>query len=108
MIGRQSLMVPNLPLPVPALVLLLAGGSLLRGLQIPLSKYSYLTQTALVAIAGSLLVGLPATALALAVAHCLQASTRRAGECQWYFSGVIYFARCDEMKAAISQGIPFL
>jgi len=43
-----------------------------------------------------------APALALAVAHCLQASTRRAGERQWYFSGVIYLARCDEMKAAIS------
>ncbi len=40
---------------------------LLRGAQVPLSKYSYLTQTALVALAGSLLVGVPATALAVAV-----------------------------------------
>src|SRR5438309_3161034 len=39
----------------------------LRGLQIPLSKYSYLTQTGLVALTGSLLVGVPATALAIAV-----------------------------------------
>ena len=52
---------------VPELVALLAGGIALRGLQIPLSKYSYLTQTGLVAMAGSLLVGLPATALAVAV-----------------------------------------
>ncbi|PYP28870.1 MAG: hypothetical protein DMD49_13835, partial [Gemmatimonadetes bacterium] len=52
---------------VPELVALLAGGIALRGLQIPLSKYSYLTQTGLVAMAGSLLVGLPATALAVGV-----------------------------------------
>src|SRR2546426_1994918 len=38
----------------------------LRGAPIPLSKYSYLTQTGLVALTGSLLVGLPATALAVA------------------------------------------
>jgi methyl-accepting chemotaxis protein len=39
---------------------------LLRGAQVPLSKYSYLTQTGLVALAGSLLVGVPATTLAMA------------------------------------------
>src|SRR5207253_10452776 len=39
---------------------------LLRGAQVPLSKYSYLAQTGLVALAGSLLVGAPATALAVA------------------------------------------
>ena len=39
---------------------------LLRGAQVPLSKYSYLTQTGLVALAGSLLVGVPATTLAVA------------------------------------------
>src|SRR2546428_12304436 len=38
----------------------------LRGAQIPLSKYSYLTQAGLLALTGSLLVGLPATALAVA------------------------------------------
>src|SRR5436309_5758499 len=38
----------------------------LRGLAVPLSKYSYLTQTALVGLTGSLLVGVPATALAIA------------------------------------------
>jgi len=38
----------------------------LRGAQVPLSKYSYLTQTGLVALAGSLLVGVPATAVAVA------------------------------------------
>ena len=40
---------------------MLGAAIALRGLQIPLSKYSYLTQTGLVALAGSLLVGLPAT-----------------------------------------------
>src|SRR5207253_2083289 len=39
----------------------------LRGLQIPLSKYSYLTQTGLAALTGSLLAGVPATALAIAL-----------------------------------------
>src|SRR5439155_8913717 len=45
---------------------LLVAALLLRGGQVPLSKYSYLTQTGLVALAGSLVVGAPATALALA------------------------------------------
>src|SRR5207302_3766257 len=45
---------------------LLVAALLLRGGQVPLSKYSYLTQTGLVAVAGSLVVGAPATALALA------------------------------------------
>ncbi len=35
--------------------------------QLPLSKYAYLTQLGVVALAGSLLVGLPAAALAVAV-----------------------------------------
>ncbi len=52
---------------LPELVAMTAAGILLRGLQIPLSKYSYLTQTGLVALAGSLAVGLPATALAVAL-----------------------------------------
>src|SRR6266536_976527 len=51
---------------VPEIVVLFACAVALRGLHIPLSKYSYLTQTGLVALAGSLLVGVPATALALA------------------------------------------
>ena len=45
---------------------LLVAALLLRGGPVPLSKYSYLTQTGLVAVAGSLVVGAPATALALA------------------------------------------
>jgi methyl-accepting chemotaxis protein len=49
------------------IVVMLLGGIALRGLQIPLSKYSYLTQTGLLALAGSLLVGLPATLLAVAL-----------------------------------------
>ena len=47
-------------------VVLMACCLALRGAQIPLSKYSYLTQTGLLALTGSLLVGLPATALAVA------------------------------------------
>jgi hypothetical protein len=46
--------------------MLLGAAVALRGLTVPLSKYSYLTQTGQVAPAGSLLVGLPATTLAIA------------------------------------------
>src|SRR2546426_10374316 len=52
---------------LPATALIIVAAIALRGLQIPLSKYSYLTQTGLVALTGSLLVGLPAAALAVAV-----------------------------------------
>jgi methyl-accepting chemotaxis protein/preprotein translocase subunit YajC len=52
---------------LPETLLMLAVAVALRGAQVPLSKYSYLTQTGLVALAGSLLVGLPATVLALAL-----------------------------------------
>src|SRR5207244_10729603 len=45
---------------------LLVAASWLRGAQVPLSKYAYLAPTGLVALAGSLVVGVPATALALA------------------------------------------
>ncbi|MGE5803992.1 MAG: methyl-accepting chemotaxis protein [Gemmatimonadota bacterium] len=51
---------------IPEIVVLLGSAIAFRGLAVPLSKYSYLTQTALVGIAGSLLVGIPATALAVA------------------------------------------
>jgi len=47
------------------IAIMLVAAIALRGLQIPLSKYSYLTQTGLVALTGSLLVGVPATALAI-------------------------------------------
>ena len=53
---------------IPELVVLFGCAVALRGLTVPLSKYSYLTQTALVGIAGSLLVGVPAGALAIATA----------------------------------------
>ena len=53
---------------IPEIVVLFGCAVALRGLSVPLSKYSYLTQTALVGVAGSLLVGVPATALALAAA----------------------------------------
>ena len=52
---------------VPELALLIAIAIALRGLQIPLSKYAYLTQTGVAALAGSLLMGLPAAALAVGV-----------------------------------------
>ncbi|HEV8265948.1 MAG TPA: methyl-accepting chemotaxis protein [Gemmatimonadales bacterium] len=51
---------------VPQIVVLFGCTVALRGMHVPLSKYSYLTQTGLVALAGSLLVGVPATALAVA------------------------------------------
>ncbi|MGH7700112.1 MAG: methyl-accepting chemotaxis protein [Gemmatimonadales bacterium] len=51
---------------MPEILILIALGVVLRGLHIPLSKYSYLTQTGLVALAGSLVVGVPATVIALA------------------------------------------
>ena len=53
---------------IPYIVVMIVTGVALRGLSVPLSKYSYLNQTALVGIAGSLLAGLPATALAIAIA----------------------------------------
>jgi len=51
---------------MPELVILFLCGVWMRALAIPLSKYSYLTQTALVGLLGSLLVSVPATALAIA------------------------------------------
>ena len=51
---------------IPEIIVLLGACVALRGLHIPLSKYSYLTQTGLVALTGSLLVGLPAAAIAVA------------------------------------------
>jgi methyl-accepting chemotaxis protein len=51
---------------IPEILVMTAACVVLRGLAVPLSKYSYLNQTGLVALAGTLLVGLPATALAVA------------------------------------------
>src|SRR3989454_1277360 len=51
---------------IPEIIVLLGACVALRGLHIPLSKYSYLTQTGLAARGGSLLVGLPAAAIAVA------------------------------------------
>ena len=51
---------------IPEMAVLFGSAVALRGLAVPLSKYSYLTQTALVGLTGSLLVGVPATALAIA------------------------------------------
>ena len=50
----------------PEILILTAAAVMLRGFHIPLSKFSYLTQIGLVALAGSLLVGVPATLIALA------------------------------------------
>jgi methyl-accepting chemotaxis protein len=51
---------------IPQIVVLFGCAVALRGLHVQLSKYSYLTQTGLVALSGSVLVGVPATALAIA------------------------------------------
>ena len=51
---------------LPLIAVLFGSAVALRGLAVPLTKYSYLTQTALVGLAGSVLVGVPATALAIA------------------------------------------
>ena len=48
------------------IVVLTAACVVLRGFTVSLSKYSYLTQTGVVALAGLLLVGVPATALGVA------------------------------------------
>lgn len=54
-------------LDAPLLVLVLAAATLLlRGFYIPLSKYSFLTQTSLVALAGGFLAGLVPTVAGLA------------------------------------------
>jgi methyl-accepting chemotaxis protein len=57
---------PRWTTQLPALLMLFVSCTLLRAMPIALSKYSYLTQTGLVVIAGSLLVGVPATALGVA------------------------------------------
>jgi len=51
---------------LPIVLVMVAVCIPLRANAIPLSKYSYLTQTGLVAVAGSLLVGVPAAALGVA------------------------------------------
>jgi methyl-accepting chemotaxis protein len=51
---------------LPEIMILSPLCVMLRGFHIPLTKYSYLTQTGIVALAGGLLVGVPSTALALA------------------------------------------
>ena len=53
------------------ILVLLAACTALRGQTVRLSKFSYLNQTAVVSLAGSLLVGLPATLLALAAGTLL-------------------------------------
>jgi methyl-accepting chemotaxis protein len=65
-LGAMLIADPRWTRQLPEVLGLLVASVLLRGAQVPLSKYSYLTQTALVALAGSLLVGVPATALAVA------------------------------------------
>jgi methyl-accepting chemotaxis protein len=53
---------------LPAVLLLTLATVALRGMVVPVGKYSYLTQTGLGALAGSLLWGVPAAALAVAAA----------------------------------------
>jgi hypothetical protein len=49
-----------------------------------------------------------ASPLPRGVTHGLQPSAGRVAKCLSCFSYVIYFSQCDEMKAAVSRGIPFL
>ena len=74
---------------IPEVVVLTGAAITLRGLQIPLSKYSYLTQTGLIALAGSLLVGLPATVLAIGVGTAVTdlAWLRKSGQAALVNSG---------------------
>ena len=51
----------------PEILVMAAAAVWLRGEAVPLSKYSYLNQTGLISLAGSLLVGVPATLIALAI-----------------------------------------
>jgi methyl-accepting chemotaxis protein len=91
---------------------MLSAGVVLRGLTIPLSKYSYLTQTSLVALAGGLLVGVPATALALVGAVALADTVwqRKAGYVAWINAGreVIALVAAHGVYAGILKvsGVP--
>ena len=70
---------------LPEIVVMLVACVMLRSLHIPLSKYSYLTQTSLVALVGGLLVGVPATVLAVAIGVVLADTVwqRKAGYVAW-------------------------
>jgi methyl-accepting chemotaxis protein len=97
---------------IPELLAMLSAGVVLRGLTIPLSKYSYLTQTSLVALAGGLLVGVPATALALVGAVALADTVwqRKAGYVAWINAGreVIALVAAHGVYAGILKvsGVP--
>src|SRR5207247_7359755 len=65
-LGAALILDPRWTGQPPELLGLPGAARLVRAGQVPLSEYSYLTQTGLVALAGSLVVGPPATALALA------------------------------------------
>lgn len=97
---------------LPELLAMLAACVALRGLAIPLSKYSYLTQTSLVALVGGLLAGVPATALAVAVAVLLADTVwlHKAAYVAWINAGreVITLVAAHGVYAAILHvsGVP--
>jgi hypothetical protein len=76
---------------IPEIFVLFGSAVALRGLSVPLSKYSYLTQTALVGLTGSLLVGVPATALAVAGATIVTDWLWQRNRCAW--RGSIWVAK---------------
>jgi methyl-accepting chemotaxis protein len=97
---------------LPEILAMLVACVLLRSMSIPLSKYSYLTQTSLVALVGGLLVGVPATVLAVA-AGVIVADTvwlRKAAYVGWINAGreVIALVAAHGVYAAILKvsGLP--
>ncbi len=92
---------------LPEIVVMLVSCVMLRSLHIPLSKYSYLTQTSLVALVGGLLVGVPATVLAVAIGVVLADTVwqRKAGYVAWINAGreVIALVAAHGVYAAILQ-----
>ena len=107
------------------LAILFASAVALRGLAVPLSKYSYMTQTALVGLAGSLLVGVPATALAVAGATLTPDSLwqRKPLRASWInmgrevialvaafgvYSGVLYWLGMDRAPVITIELLPAL
>ena len=97
---------------LPEILAMLVACVMLRTMAIPLSKYSYLTQTSLVALVGGLVVGVPATVLALAAGVMLSDTLwqRKASYVAWINAGreVIALVAAHGAFAAILQmsGVP--
>ncbi len=68
LLGATLLLDPRWTAQGAGIATLALAGVGLRGVTVPLSKYSYLTQTGIISLAGSLLVGVPATAMGVSIA----------------------------------------